>query len=258
METPDATPELAWDIWKRLDYWQRRAGKLGASKTHNNRTSFDLSGNTGVLRCMLHSEGARVFWLSLAGHPEHVDVYPYEILNADDRSLPPLSAVAGHALKDMLERDAVEVVPPVKALYGFVVNNRIVAITFTKDVGESSLTDRTQLGLEEETYVADSEAFNRLCPATDDRVVWYSQFWELKERNAVVELSERMYNLPGEVWRRHIGMETWLEVEATDGRLPAFIVGSSYRLWLVASNTPALQVEANKQASLRQPLREWF
>lgn len=258
METPNpTTPEMAQQIWGKVQYWRQRADELGASHTSNSRTSFVLSGNTGAIRCILVDNSARIFWLSLTDYPKLIDIYPTAVFDVDDRSIPPLSRVAGQALKDMLERDAVEVAPPVRALYGFVTDSRIVAVTFTKEVGEPSPTDRAKLGLEEDTYVADDEAFGRLCPATSDSAAWYSQFWELQERGTVVRLSERANHLPEEVWWRRVGMQTWMEFDATDSQLPTFIVGERYRSWLVASNTPALRTHKGR-LNLRQARRGWF
>jgi hypothetical protein len=256
------TAELSQEIWDKLLQWQERAVELGATKLPGDGTTrFMLSGNQGALRVTRFDDEnfISVFWNTLleAGS-RNIHVYQDKVCYGRGvNDFPALDSVRGQALSDMLEASVVEVATPVQALYGFVAQDRLVALVYTSEIYQSSLTDREMLGLDIELNVVDGEAFGQICPANGDRAAWYSQFWQLQQRGSVVKLSERANSLPAEIWSRLDGKQLSFEFEAGDGQSPAFVVGEPYVLWHFASNSPA-SYKGKKNKDMKVPLRGWF
>lgn len=242
------------EILDLLDRWYARAQALGAVDGNH----FVLSGETGAFRVSMDASdvGARLFWSSLTTYPSVVDVHTDRLNDADDKSFPPLNEDASQAMLDMLQPGVVEVAPLVHVLYGFVADDRIVAVSFTTDVYKSSLTKRSDLGLNEDTFVADAAVFKQLSPVQLDLAAWYTHFWTLQQQGNVVRLSDRVRGMSG-IWSRKEGDIAWIEFDDTDGQLPAFIAEQAYVSWLITSNEPSLH-ERNGESSQRHALDGWF
>jgi hypothetical protein len=258
------TPEVSREIRDKLRYWVEKATALGAAtQQDDNSTEIILSGDAGACRVTVpyaaqaeDEDMFRVEWHSLTSFPEQIQVHPRMVLAADGGStdLQPLEFSGGEVLRDMLEPGTVEVATPVQTLYGFVVNNRVAAVTYTTDAHEASRTDRAKLGFNEHTYVVEPDDYGALVQPALTRAAWYDQFWKLADKGAVVALSDRVNSYPDKVWLRSYGDRAWLEFLGTDWKSPRIPSGQRYFRWQVTSNTPAQYVGE----PVEHNLRGWF
>jgi hypothetical protein len=224
----DAT--FARELTGLLEHWQKRAELYGAIERNTMPDPgwhFVITSDRGGVRVDTRdSGGARLYVSTLAPFSFGVvEVYPDRVV---EDNATPLSHEGRAAVVELLEPHPSEIAPLIELPYGFVANDRVVAITYTAEADRPSGTDRVELGMYPEIYVADANEFRRLSRPQQTLQAWYMHFWTQVQRGHVVKLMDRVRDLPGQIWASHEGLDGWMEVEGSDSETPAFITNKRY------------------------------
>lgn len=88
---------------------------------------------------------------------------------------------------------------------------------------------------------------------------WFERFWRLVEEGRVVRLSDRLNNLPGEVWSIIDTTGLAILLDAVDDKLPTLVAGMPYRVWHISEREPQERFsDPRGPVGYFQKCRGWF
>lgn len=171
----------------------------------------------------------------------------------DLEQLPDLSAQLD--LADGLAIMLSELVP-----YGWAKEGKIIAVVYGSEVDTVEMNGMTVNAHGIDCYVLEGQELPEELKMGEDTKEWAERVWQLIQQDKLVRLTDRINNLPEEVWAKSDGIhQPWLEFEANDGQLPAFVTGQRYVFWHPMEKFPEQVLSgARAEAGAQNPLRGWF
>lgn len=146
--------------------------------------------------------------------------------------------------------------------YGWVEDDRITTLLYCTDVEPWERDGVTINSSGLDCFVVEGAMLPEELLMSKGESSWISRIWELITDGKLVRLSERIHNLPGEVWAKSDGkQQPWIEFDCSDGQSPAFVTNAPYGFWhplersrgeLYGNNTRGMD------AGWSSPLKEWF
>ena len=165
------------------------------------------------------------------------------------------------ALAESLAVSSFELVP-----YGYVSDGRITAFIYSGDsFVDTEATPQRNISGGLDCFVLEGEQFPEELKmpwplSNSDVARWLEGFWQLVDQGKLVELTDRINNLPAEVWAISDGIgEPWMVFDESDGEMPEFVATKRYVLWHPTERFPSERFsEPRTVEPCKNALRNWF